>query len=143
GREYGHRSELNLSLESSRRAFDHREQLDEDGFPIADTSLSFQRETFQFLQRHYWDEKRRWRTTTKLFFELDADNGSGYFDHKKYQISEQLRYRASPWEITAQAKFNYYDFSVQTASEPEFARPADRTPRNRTGIALGLRAERN
>ena len=101
GHEYGNRSEWTLSYDLSRRAYDHREQLTKDGISIAQSSLEFNRNEFDLAVRNNWDHKRRWRTTTKLGFELNRDNGSGYFDYKRYQVAQQLRFRPACWELEA------------------------------------------
>jgi hypothetical protein len=60
---------------------------------IAQSSLEFNRNEFDLAVRNNWDHKRRWRTTTKLGFELNEDNGSGYFDYKRYYVAQQLRFQ--------------------------------------------------
>jgi len=137
GHEYGSRSELHLSYEYTRRVYDTREDLTLDGTPIPGTTLEFGRHAFQLLSRHYWDSERRWRSSSRLDLELNFDNGSGYYNYHKYQFSEQLRYRTKTWEISGQAKVNYYDYDLQDVS------PTDTDKRHRLGLILNLRAERN
>jgi hypothetical protein len=136
GHEYGNRSEWTLSYDLNRRAYDNREQLTKDGIPIAQSSLEFNRNEFDLAVRNNWDPKRRWRTTTKLGFELNEDNGSGYFDYRRYYVAQQLRFQTSTWELQGRIKFNYYDYTIQTVSDTNTA------TRNRTGVILNLRGER-
>jgi hypothetical protein len=137
GEEYGEKSEVTCSYEIKRRFYDHREQITAAGAILPRTSLEFNAHEFSMANRHHWDKARRWRSTTKVALELNEDNGSGYFDYRKYQVGEQLRYRASTWEIQGQLKFNYYDYSVQRVSQADVAK------RDRTGFLFALRAEKN
>jgi hypothetical protein len=136
GHEYGNRSEWTLSYDLIRRAYDNREQLTKDGISIAQSSLEFTRNEFDLTVRNNWDHKRRWRTTTKIGFELNEDNGSGYFDYKRYYVAQQLRFLTSKWELQGRIKFNYYDYAIQTVND---INPATR---NRTGVILNLRGDR-
>jgi len=136
GHEYGNRSEWALSYDLSRRAYDNREQLTKDGIPIAQSSLEFDRHEFDLAVRNNWDRKRQWRTTTKLGVELNEDNGSGYFDYKRYYVAQQLRFQTSKWELQGRIKFSYYDYTIQTVSNTNTAL------RNRTDVILNLRGDR-
>ena len=85
----------------------------------------------------HWDRERHWRTTTKLGFKHNDDNGSGYFNYARGQVSEQLRWRNDGWEIAGTARVNYYQFPVQTVSTTDPRR------REQFDLTLNLRAERH
>jgi hypothetical protein len=135
GRTYGHRSELSLGYEFSYRFYDEDEQLDEDGNPIAGTDRALRQHEARLTWRHYWDARRSWRTTAKLTYALNQDNGSGYFDFHKAQGSFQLRYGLPALEVLGEAKLAYYYFPVQTVSD------VDDSNRQRVEAILSLRSE--
>ena len=136
GRDYGFGSEASLSYEARNRAYDTREQTDSVGIPVTGSSLEFWEHEVELVLRHNWDSKRRWRTTTKLGFELNQDNGSHFYDYFRYQLSQQLRYRTDTWEVKGQAKVYRYDYAHQTVSA------IDPTKRNKTLLVLNLRGEK-
>jgi hypothetical protein len=115
GHSYGHRSELTLSYDPAWRSYDTRYQLDARGAAMPGTHLNYLYHETQGQWVHYWDAKRRWRTATRLSLGINLDNGSGYFDFRRYLVAETLRYAAPSWQISAQAKLTYYDFPIQTA----------------------------
>jgi hypothetical protein len=137
GTEYGQKSELTLSYQIRRRGYDHREQVAADGALIPNTSLEFDTQETSLSWRHNWDKERRWRSSTKVAFESNQDNGSGYFDYQKYQVAEQLRYRATTWELQGQIRLNHYDYPVQKVG------PIDPAKRNQTGFVLTLHGSKN
>jgi hypothetical protein len=112
-RPYGHESEWRVSFAYSRRDYDDREQTEEDGTPIPGTTIAFDQYFVDLAWRHHFDAERRWRATTKFSYKLNQDNGSGYFDYVRFQLSEQVRYRTASWEISAEAKAGYYDYVIQ------------------------------
>lgn len=135
-RDYGRRSMLWVSYEFEERWYDDRHETDREGFSIPGTSLRFDQHEIELGNRHYWDEKRRWRTDSKFAVEFNRDNGSGFFDYDRYQFSQQFRYTAPKWMVRAQGKVSYYDYSIQRAS-------ADRSEtREFTTVAVTLRGER-
>ncbi|MEK7676130.1 MAG: hypothetical protein AAB676_09900 [Verrucomicrobiota bacterium] len=137
GRPYGQRSELALSYGWTRRWYDDRWQSATDGTRIPGTLLEFQSHETELAWRHHWDEKRRWRTVTKLGFELNEDNGSGYFDYTRRWLSQQILYQASSWELSGEVKVGRYDFEVQTVGAADSAR------RSKTDVTFALRGEKS
>lgn len=115
GRDYGHRSNLTLSYGFTARAYDERERLDADG-NVDGAGLKFLQQEWAAVWRHHWDAARHWRTLTRLGLQLNRDNGGGYFDYNRYQISQQLRYQAGNWKFQGQARAAYYDFTTQRVS---------------------------
>ena len=134
GRDYGQRSNVSLSYDSSRRAYDRRLALDAGGVAMAGRGLEFQQHEVELEDRHYWDAARRWRTATRLGFSSNRDNGGGFFDYRRFYCSEQLRFAKGPWETHAQARFSFYDYSTQTVS------PADPSTRRKGVLQLELRS---
>ena len=130
---YGRRSEVSLNFQSVHWLYDDREQADSDGNDVSGTRLRFWRPEVFGLWRHNWDEQRRWTTTTKLGWLYNQDNGSGYYDYNRLQLSQRVRWRQAGWEVAAGARFGWYFYSVQKAGS-EY--------RERSYATLDLRVER-
>jgi hypothetical protein len=136
GRDYGHRSTVSFSYLFGWRRHDTRAPLALDGTAIPGAELEFRRHDLELSSRHNWDSRRRWRTVTRLNYQLNADNGSGYFDYRLYKFSQQLRYVTPTWEIRGQVRISHYDFLKQSASA------SDPASREKTLGAANLHAER-
>ena len=132
-RSYGHRSELSVNAQSLHWLYDDREQTDLEGGSVPGTSLAFWRPEVFGQWRHNWDEKRRWTTTTKVGWLWNRDNGSGYWDYHRLQLSERVRWKQGGWEVAAGARFGWYLYSAQSVG-------AER--RERSYAILDLRVER-
>jgi hypothetical protein len=145
GRSYGRRSELTGSFRSDVRYFDTRRQFDSDGFAIPDTHLRFWQHTAELRWQHHWDQDRRWRTTTRLTYAWNEDNGPGFYDYARYRFSAQVRYRTRGWELSAQARVSHYDFDVQQVALPGDEPGSVRgfAPRRKTDFEFSLRGERS
>ena len=137
GQAYGNKSEVTLSYEAPFATYDTATQLAADGTPSPGTRRRLLQHDARLTWRHHWDESRHWRTTTKLGLKHSQDNGSGYLDFDRAQISEQIRFRNDHWELTGTTKFSYYHYPVQTVSA------ADLRHREQTDLALNLRVERH
>lgn len=136
GRDYGFKSSFSLSYHWTLRAYDTREQVTLNGAVVLGTSLEFTQNELEAALRHNFDAQRHWRSATKFGVLWNDDNGSGYFNFVRYQISEQLRYVAKSWELKAHAKFSHYDFTRQTASAADFS------SRQKDILGCGLRGEK-
>lgn len=136
GREYGHRSEAFLSYELSHRPYDHREQFSRAAAALPGSELAFTQHRAQLVWKHHWDAQRHWRTTAKLGYESSHDNGPGYYDFRKWQVSQQLRWTAAPWEVSFTGRFANYDFPRQPVA------PGDPRSIARTDFNLNLHVER-
>jgi hypothetical protein len=136
GMSYGKGSELAIGYQVTPVAYDTREQVDPVGAPVTGTHLQFVLQTAGVTWQHFWDEKRRWRSTTRLGYDLNRDNGSGYYDYSRYQLTEQLRFRPAHWEFSAQIGLCYYDFPNQSGGVSRLGNPY------RTDFRAALRAER-
>ena len=83
--------------------------------------------------RHRWDEQRHWTTTTKVGWLYNQDNGSGYFDYDRLQLTQKLRWRQGAWEIAGGARLGWYYHRVQKEGSEH---------RERSYVTLDLRVER-
>lgn len=141
GRDYVRRSSLTLAYSWNVRGYDTREQISLNGANLPGTSLQFSQHDVDLTWRHNWDTRRRWRTATRLGFQANQDNGSGFYDYRRYLASQQLRYVAPTWEIKAQGRVSFYDFESQqvSATDPELRRKAIVTTSLRGEKKLGER----
>jgi hypothetical protein len=133
GYSYGHGSEATLAYQWSQLAYDTRAQVDLSGAELPNTSLAMQVHLVELALSHNWDELRRWQTTTRLSYEAERDNGSGFYDYDVARITQQVRFRVPTWDITAQAQAGWYNYPYQTVSS------IDTTRRHRTLVTGSLR----
>jgi hypothetical protein len=119
---YGHRSELSIGYQPKHIWYDDREQFDQAGVALPDTSLYYWQHEVGTQWRHNWDAARQWRTTTKFSYLFSEDNGSGYFDYHRLLLSEQARWAISRWEIKAGARFGWYYYPEQTVGSQNLER---------------------
>lgn len=132
-RTFGHRSEFSAGYQLLHRNYDTRQQLDGSGLAIANTRLVYWQHEVSGQWRHHWDEAQQWRTTSKLGYLLNRDNGSGFFDYDRLLFNQQLRWRNAAWEIKTNARGGWYFYQWQRVG-PEL--------RERSYISLDLRVER-
>lgn len=135
GHAYGNKSDISLGFEIRDRAYDTREQVDENLAMVPDSSLRYRQQEIEFAWRHNWDKGRHWRSALRLGWEKNEDSGPGYFDFRKYRVSKQLGCVADKWEVTSQVKWLYYDYGVQRVST-SFGN------RHRSEVLANVRAER-
>lgn len=136
GRTYGQRSEATVSYELNHRPYDHREQSTRAAAAIPGTALAFTQHRAQLTWKHHWDEPRHWRTTTKLGYEASHDHGSGYYDFRKWQVSQQVRWAAAPWEVSLTGRVADYRYPHQAVA------PGDPRGTARADFSLHLHLER-
>ena len=113
----GSRSELRLTYMTFWQPYDNRTQSDTLGNDIPDTHLAFWQQRAELAWDYYWDARQRWRASTGVGFDLNHDNGAGYFDYRTYRLSEQLRYRAGTFEARLRISAGYRDFLVRTVDD--------------------------
>ncbi|MCL5096093.1 MAG: hypothetical protein M1608_00880 [Candidatus Omnitrophica bacterium] len=135
GRSYGYQSDLALSYEILDRPYDHRRQAEPDGTSIPNESLSFLQQEVAIALQHSWDPARHWRTLTKLSYLNNADNGSGYYDFDRFQLSQRLSYRVRDWVISAQVRLSQYNFDIQPISD------TDTSHRQKTYLSFTIHGE--
>jgi hypothetical protein len=135
GREYGHRSDVRVSYGYTRRIFDTREPRNVTALFERGRSLVFDQQEWLLHWRHYWEARRRWRTTTRLSWLRNGDNGAGYYDFDRARVSLELLYRLPKWEALAEIRLSRFDYEWQ---------PVDLlggAVRERTLLQAKLRAE--
>jgi hypothetical protein len=133
---YGNRSEFTLSYEANYRAYDNEEELSALGEPIPGTHRRTWYHRVQWAVRHYWDQPRHWRTTSRLIYKFSNDSGSGYFNYTGIGFAQQVRYKAKSWEVSGEASVMHYGYEVQTVSE------TDLTQGRRDELLLNVRVEK-
>ena len=114
--EYKAGAEVYASYAANERPYDTREQASPSGIALPGTHLQFGWQQLETGWKHYWDRSRQWRSVTRGGFEVNQDNGTGYYDYRKYFVSEQLRFRSGHWELQAQGGVNYYRYPLQAVS---------------------------
>jgi hypothetical protein len=137
GRSFGHGSDVTLSYQWYYVAFDTRETVTAQGFARPGTSLRFEPQSLDLSLHHVWDEARYWHSVTRLGLEWNDDNGAGYFDYTQYRVAQQIKFAVSTWELSAQFRYSFYDYSVQTVSATDLAL------RQKTGITASARVEKS
>lgn len=136
GHGWGQGSEISLSYQFSRLDYDGRPQVTAAGASIPDTLLALNVHAAELSLTHFWDAKQRWQTLSGVGVAANFDNGAGYYDYANGHISQRVRYRDEQWEVSLQAKLNFYGYLNQSVSATDLEK------RQRTLMNLGLRAER-
>lgn len=131
-RAYGTRSSVALGYELRHRFYDTREQYDLDGVSVPGTGLIYRYHEVAGEWQHHWDANRNWRTTLKAGFLRNEDNGSGYFNYDRTQISAGVRWQKDPWYVRLQGRAGWYWYPNQDLTGEE---------RVRSFYALDLRTE--
>jgi hypothetical protein len=119
GVDYRHGSQFTLSYQSKSRQYETDNQVDEDGNTIPNTRRVFREQEIKIGLRHYYDSSRHWRSTLRLSYRNNQDNGSGFFDYDRYGAAHQLTYRAHGWDAHAEIGYYYYHYPVQRVDGPE------------------------
>lgn len=135
-RKYGHRSEMSLGYEFARREYDTREQVGLDFARISGAPLRFHQHEAEWVLKHHWDEKRTWRTTSRVSHSLNLDNGPGFYDYRRWRTVQELSYRPAPWEFKARVRLQHYDYTHQPVGVP------GGDLRKRQDVAGSLRVQR-
>ncbi|HTG45679.1 MAG TPA: hypothetical protein VK633_14245 [Verrucomicrobiae bacterium] len=112
-KQYGHRSSAALSYTYDDRRYDTRRQLDLAFQPVENSSLRFDQHEFEGVINHSWDARRRWRSRARFLFEVNQDNGSGYYDYYRYRFSQRFGYYSKSWQATVEGKVLHYDYQRQ------------------------------
>jgi hypothetical protein len=73
---------------------------------------------------------------TKLSLQANDDNGGGYYNYLRPQISQQVQYQTKKWEAQAEARVSHYVYDHQRTDGA--ASPL----RKRTYLRLNVRGER-
>ncbi len=131
--QYGYRSELSIAYQPKHIWYDDREQFDAAGVAMPGTSLYYWQHEVGAQWRHHWDETRHWRTTTRLSYMFNQDNGSGYFDYNRVVFTQQLRWTNPLWEIKGGVRVGWYYYPVQQFNNEQL---------ERSYVVVDLRVER-
>src|SRR5262245_21696293 len=94
GRTYGNGSEVAAVYEFIYRAYDTEPALavhSNGGIIVlseipGETRAADQHEV-GVVWKHHWDAARRWRSTTRINFRRNTDNGGGYYDYDRFQVA--------------------------------------------------------
>ncbi len=136
-RHYGRRNEANLSYQASHRPYDHRAETGSTGMDVVGTRLEFLLHRTELGWRHYWDTRQRWRTDLRISRDWNQDNGGGFFNYRRWRLSEQLAWRRDRWETSAEFVWFNYDYPLQPSGRP------DGSPRRRNDYVASLRVDRS
>ncbi len=136
GRTYGHQSEAALNYRYAYSPYDTRWQTTREGVPLPGHPLAYHKQEVSLSWKHHWDPQRQWRTTSKLAYTMQHDNGAGYYNYDKYHLSQQIRYAGRLGEAVLQARLGYYDYAVQTRAAGDARR------RNKTAVIVNCRGEK-
>jgi hypothetical protein len=136
GYAYGHSSELAVSALLNERFYGQRTQTSLNADPITNSSLVVLEPGAEIAWDHFWDPKKRWRTTTKLSYRGSFDNGPGFYDFHKFRAAERVRFRAGPWQLSGEAKIERYGYLLQSVSD------SDPSKKYLLGLGFELRGER-
>lgn len=148
GQEWGDGSEVVLGAARRWRAHDSREQYTVGGRPIFGSLLKVQQTEATLRVTWAVDAAKRWKFGATLLHEENRDNGTGYFDYNRQQLTADMTWRAEPWELRFAAAAAEYEFPVQEIGigiTPEIRRKSDRRVTveltrkiNETWTAFGL-----
>ncbi|HUS35969.1 MAG TPA: hypothetical protein VM680_11515 [Verrucomicrobiae bacterium] len=120
-------SEFTAMVQFRHRQYDVRQAPDQPG-----RSLEFNVPEFELGIKHYWDAAKHWRSRGRMGIELNEDNGSGFYDYRRWKISKELSFTQGGFEGMLQAKFLHYEYKSQTV-------PPEGKGRRRTELVLGGR----
>jgi hypothetical protein len=124
-----------LSYGASYQNHDEWTALDGYGRPLPQLLEIFQ-DRAELAWHQYWDSNRHWRSSTRLVFSYQEDNGGGYFNYYQYQAIEDLRWQTDDWNLQGSAQIACQDYPVQTIE------PHNPQTLYRNLLNLSLEAER-
>jgi len=113
GRDWGYGSEISISAAERWRAHDSREQYTVGGRPLAGSRLKIRQKELRAQLAYVVDQKKLWRITLAAALEENRDNGTGYFDFHRKQITAGVAWQPTGWAIRLSAGIVKYDFLVQ------------------------------
>ena len=104
GHDFGKYADVTLSYGASYQYHSEWVALDAYGRPLPQ-HLEVSQRRAELAWHQYWDSHRHWRSSTRLVFAYDQDNGGGYFNYYQYQAIEDLRWQSANWQIKAGAQW--------------------------------------
>jgi hypothetical protein len=135
GCDFGQQANATLSYGASYQNHDEWTTLAANGVPLPQRLEIFE-DRAELAWHQYWDANRHWRSSTRLIFSYQEDNGGGYFNYYQYQAVEDLRWQTDNWNIQGSAQLAYEDYPVQ----PDEAYSSQKLYRNL--LNLSVEAER-
>jgi hypothetical protein len=136
-RRYGRKSSFSGSYQLNQRWHDTRERRDAHGQIEQGDPLEFTQHEIALHLRHFWGSDQRWRAVTRLSFQRNLDNGGGYYDYVRPQISEQIRFQAEGWAASVEGRLSHYSYDRQRIADSLSAK------RDRTLARVILRGEKS
>jgi hypothetical protein len=112
GYNFGPSSDLSASYGASYQPHQDWVALDQYGRPLPQLLEVFQDRT-ELAWHQYWDSHRQLRTSTRLIFADDQDNGGGYFNYYQYQVVQDILWQTADWRIKGSAQQVYELYPVQ------------------------------
>jgi hypothetical protein len=103
GYDFGKFADATLSYGASHQSHSEWVALDAYGRPLPQ-HLDISQQRVELAWHQYWDSQRHWRSSTRLIFACDQDNGGGYFNYYQYQAVEDLRWQNAGWLIKGSAQ---------------------------------------
>jgi hypothetical protein len=128
GYNYGFGSQVELTLGFTYLAHQQWHARYIFGIEIPDKKLQLWRPSAEVKWEHIWDARKRWRSTSRLGFQYNQDNGEGFFDYFRYQLGEDLRFNVKDWEAKASLALSYFTFRNQTINPIAELPPQDFPP---------------
>jgi len=113
GRDGAFGSVLSFAATRQWRSYDSREQYTAAGRPLAGTHLKFLKSGLSAQYALVPDAEKHWRFALTALWEQNRDNGSGYFDFDRQQLTTDLTWKRKAWELRFSASVAHYDFPVQ------------------------------
>jgi hypothetical protein len=108
------RSKASFRYQVGRKIYTEREQRGKSGDVIEMSALEWTWHEIGFDWRQQWGKNGNIRNDTKIFWKLNRDNGSGYYDFNRYGIKNSLHYQIGKWDLEGEVKISQYDYLVQT-----------------------------
>jgi hypothetical protein len=135
GYRFGHGSEITCNYQWSYALYDTREDVSSAGYELPDTSLRCASQSVDLNWHQAW-HGTNWNTYLGGGYDLNQDNGSGYFDCSEYRLSAKIEYRAATWAVAGSVRGAYYDFPIQTIAVGSDAR------RTKTGVSAAFHVDK-
>ena len=108
-------TDLELDFSLVHRRYASRQALEADGEPIQGRRLEFLIPKAEGALKRSWGADQRWRSRTSGGFEINRDNGGGYFDFMRPFAAQRISYQSRAWGTELAARISRHSFSERTA----------------------------
>jgi hypothetical protein len=112
GHDFGRQADVTASYGASYQPHTQWVALDPYGRPLPQHLEIFQDRT-ELAWHQYWDSHRHLRSSTRLVFADNQDNGGGYFNYYQYQIVGDILWQTADWQIKGAAQQVYELYPVE------------------------------